>query len=89
MDARFVQDLAALARLDLDAPTALRMANELSRILAYVEQIGEQGSVGDPGGALRWREDLPHLTDAEAVLAQCGHRQGQSVAIPPVRGVDT
>ncbi len=60
LDAAAVHRLAALARLRLEQGDAERLAVELSRIVAYVEQLDVSEGVGDDAaGSVGRRPDVP------------------------------
>jgi aspartyl/glutamyl-tRNA(Asn/Gln) amidotransferase C subunit len=83
-----VRHVAGLARLRLGPDQAERFADELTRILAYVEQLppiaGEEAA--DPAGAVARRADVPQRTDPEPLLAESVGRTGPFVTVPAVMG---
>ncbi|MEM6492536.1 MAG: Asp-tRNA(Asn)/Glu-tRNA(Gln) amidotransferase subunit GatC [Pseudomonadota bacterium] len=66
IDAATVAKVARLARIRIDAEEQDRMAGELTRILDWIDQLGEvdvdgvapvAGGAPDGHAALRWRDD--------------------------------
>lgn len=84
--ADFVKQLGGLARLELSDASAEKLAGELSRILAYVEELSDiDADAGDATGATPRREDLPQPTDFEPVLRESAGRIGHFVEVPSVK----
>lgn len=85
-EAAFVKQLGGLARLELTDASAERLAGELSRILAYVEELSDiDADAGDATGATPRREDVPQRTDFEPVLRESAGRSGHFVEVPSVK----
>jgi len=91
LDPATVRRIARLARIHVDDAEAARLANELSGILGWVEQLNEVDVDGiDPltGGAhmaMRMRADV--VTDggiAEQILGNAPDRAGAFYAVPKV-----
>ena len=91
LDKTTVAKIAHLARIEVPEADREHMAGELSKILEFVEQLGEvdttgvvpMASVVDTG--LRRRSDL--VTDGgyvDAVLANAPDRAGSYFAVPKV-----
>lgn len=75
-----VRHLATLARLRLDDGRAERVAGELARILAYVEQLGE-GDACEPAGTTPLR---PDVAIARAIPVETADPADGLVHVPPV-----
>lgn len=90
VDADFVRHVAGLARLDMPADRAERFAAELSRILDYVEQIGdvEVAEVGSTDPLPRRADTPQHDVDPRALLRESAGHVGEFVQVPPVVGGD-
>lgn len=89
-DAPFVATLAELARLEVTPAEAERMAGELSRVLAYVDQLAqvEPGPALDVGACPRG-EDTPRTFDPTALLQQSAGWRGEGgVYVPTVVEVE-
>jgi aspartyl-tRNA(Asn)/glutamyl-tRNA(Gln) amidotransferase subunit C len=72
-----VRHVAALARLEVAGEEADRLADELTRILAYVDRLGDvPGEDGEPVGAAPRRADVPRAATPPPVRSD----------VPPVRG---
>lgn len=85
-EAGFVKQLGGLARLELSDTSAERLAGELSRILAYVEELSDiDADAGDATGATPRREDTPLRTDFEPILRESSGRNGHFVEVPSVK----
>jgi aspartyl/glutamyl-tRNA(Asn/Gln) amidotransferase C subunit len=85
-DASDVQKLAALARLDLQPEAAERMAGELTRILAYVENLADiEASSGEAEGNCPRRPDVPVEGSGLYALSQSVGWNGKFVELPPVK----
>jgi aspartyl-tRNA(Asn)/glutamyl-tRNA(Gln) amidotransferase subunit C len=91
VDAATVKRVAHLARIRIDDARADQMAGELSKILGWVEQLGEVDTDGvEPLSAvipstLRWREDV--VTDGnvqDKVLANAPRAEYGFFAVPKV-----
>jgi aspartyl-tRNA(Asn)/glutamyl-tRNA(Gln) amidotransferase subunit C len=91
VDAATVKRVAHLARISIDDARADQMAGELSKILGWVEQLGEVDTDGvEPlsaviPNALRWREDV--VTDGgiqDKVLANAPNAEYGFFAVPKV-----
>ncbi|HYJ33335.1 MAG TPA: Asp-tRNA(Asn)/Glu-tRNA(Gln) amidotransferase subunit GatC [Candidatus Binatia bacterium] len=92
IDARTVEKIAALARLELEPAEEERMVRELQAILAYVEQLQAVDVAGiEPTSqvtegkapALRPDEERPCDVRDEA-LAQAPDRDGDYFRVPQV-----
>jgi aspartyl/glutamyl-tRNA(Asn/Gln) amidotransferase C subunit len=82
-----VSHVAGLARLSLDDASAARFADELTRILAYVDQLGADASgTADDPRPLPLRADVPCATTTEPLLAESAGRVGGLVRVPTVVG---
>jgi aspartyl-tRNA(Asn)/glutamyl-tRNA(Gln) amidotransferase subunit C len=87
--AETVHGIAELARLELDDAEAHRLATDLDRIVAYVDQLQAVTTAGIAevdqvsGGENVTREDAPApmLTPDEA-LANAPHRDGTVFLVP-------
>ncbi len=89
-----VRRVATLARLKLDAEETTRLAADLSRILAYVDKLGElDTSSVEPTShvvavAAPLREDKrgPRGLEesAEEAVANAPRRDGHFFAVPPI-----
>lgn len=85
-EAGFVKQLGGLARLELSDTSAERLAGELSRILAYVEELSDiDADAGDATGATPRREDTPLRTDFEPILRESAGRNRHFVEVPSVK----
>jgi aspartyl-tRNA(Asn)/glutamyl-tRNA(Gln) amidotransferase subunit C len=91
VDAATVKRVAHLARISIDDARADQMAGELTKILGWVEQLGEVDTSGvEPlsaviPNALRWREDL--VTDGnvqDKVLQNAPRAEYGFFAVPKV-----
>ena len=91
VDAATVKRVAHLARIRIDDVRAEAMAVELSKILGWVEQLGEVDTTGvEPLSAvipnsLRWREDV--VTDGnvqDKVLQNAPKAEYGFFAVPKV-----
>ena len=78
-DPQHLQELGNLARLSLDTQEATRLAAELNQILAYIDQMGEPTALPQPSQTARLRSDHARTLPTT----------GQTVCIPPVRGMPT
>jgi aspartyl-tRNA(Asn)/glutamyl-tRNA(Gln) amidotransferase subunit C len=91
VDAATVKRVAHLARISIDDARADQMAGELTKILGWVEQLGEVDTSGvEPlsaviPNALRWREDV--VTDGnvqDKVLKNAPRAEYGFFAVPKV-----
>lgn len=91
VDAATVKKVAHLARIRIDDQRAEVMAGELSKILGWVEMLGEVDTAGvEPLAAvipntLRWRDDV--VTDGnvqDKVLANAPRAEYGFFAVPKV-----
>ncbi len=91
LDPAAVRRIARLARIHVDDAQVAQLQNELSGILAWVEQLNEVDVTGvEPlaGGAvmaMKMRDDV--VTDGgdpEAILANAPDRSGNFFAVPKV-----
>lgn len=91
VDAKTVKRVAHLARIKIDDACCEVMAGELSKILGWVEMLGEVDTGGvEPLAAvipntLRWREDV--VTDGgiqDKVLANAPRAEYGFFAVPKV-----
>ena len=92
IDAKVVEHVAALSRLELDPAEAPRFVKELQSILAYVEQLQELDVEGiEPtsqvgaGVKIALREDVAVPSDVrEEALEQAPDRDGDYFRVPRV-----
>jgi aspartyl-tRNA(Asn)/glutamyl-tRNA(Gln) amidotransferase subunit C len=91
LDTASVKKIARLARLRLDEAQLAPMADELNRILSFVEQLNEVETAGVPpmtaavAMKLKMREDIvSEGGDAEAVLRNAPAREGGFFVVPKV-----
>ncbi len=91
VDAATVKRVAHLARIKIDDDRSAAMAEELSKILGWVEMLGEVNTDGvEPLAAvipntLRWREDV--VTDGgiqDKVLSNAPKSEYGFFAVPKV-----
>ena len=91
MDLGEVKKVARLARLDMTDADLAKMAQQLSNILAYVDQLSELNTDGVEPLAHPlpvqnvFREDLPAPSlSPDAALANAPHRIGNFFGVPSV-----
>lgn len=70
-----IDNLAALARLELDEAQKNSLAKDLAEILGYVEQlkgaaVGEEAALSSQRPCNVWRDDGEPLPEAEAGLVE-------------------
>jgi aspartyl-tRNA(Asn)/glutamyl-tRNA(Gln) amidotransferase subunit C len=91
LDEATVARIASLARIDVPQAELTPLADELSHILGWIEQLGEVDTKGVApmtsvvAMRLAWRDD--RVTDggkAEAILANAPARQGDYFVVPKV-----
>lgn len=75
-----VRHVAALARLHV--VDAERLADELTRVLAWVDLLEEASGASPLEGEVRRRPDEARLGPAAAVLAESAGRDGPRVRVP-------
>jgi aspartyl-tRNA(Asn)/glutamyl-tRNA(Gln) amidotransferase subunit C len=82
-----VRRIAALACLEFDAEREATMADEMSRILDYVDQIRDApvdpGATGAADAPLRLREDVPSDSLAPGAVAGQAPRFSQGHFVVP------
>ena len=82
--------IALLARLEFDEPGLARMAAEMTKILSYIDQLGEVDMEGFDEGvsiATPLRDDAPHLSlDRDAVERNAPAWRDGFFVVPKVIG---
>ncbi|MFQ5461056.1 MAG: Asp-tRNA(Asn)/Glu-tRNA(Gln) amidotransferase subunit GatC [Phycisphaerae bacterium] len=91
LDLDEVRHVARLARLEIDDGRAARYAAQLSKILAYVEQLSALDTDGVPptthpaAGSAKLREDTVHASlPTEAALHNAPQTQESFFKVPKV-----
>jgi len=92
LDVREVHHVAALARLRLDADQERRFAEQLSRVVDYIDQVRAAATAEpavDPAASSREAadEEAPGL-DRERFLANAPASDGPFLLVPQVLGSD-
>jgi aspartyl-tRNA(Asn)/glutamyl-tRNA(Gln) amidotransferase subunit C len=89
LDAREVHRVAALARLSLEPEAERRLAEQLGRVVDYIDQIAALAGEPEGASAERGREaaDLPEpCLDRERFLENAPARSGPFLTVPRVIG---
>jgi len=84
-----IAKLGLLGRLDLSAEKRHAYAEQLSRIVAYVDKLREADVAAtsthlrQPVPPTKLRDDVPVVVQADTVLALAPRREGRFIVSPP------
>jgi len=86
LEAKTLEHIAHLARLDLTESEAASLRREISDLIDYVDLLDDTPLVNPPAKKtmLSRRDDTPHQTNGEPLVSLAADREDQFVRVPRV-----